>query len=104
MLSFPDFAKKWDLDLERLEPVVRAHPFRLSSYFAGLVREPGDPIWSQVVPDTREFEDRSGLEDPLTEESLSPVPHLVHRYPNRVLWLVNDRCALHCRFCTRKRK
>jgi len=32
------------------------------------------------------------------------VPNLVHRYPNRVLWLVSGRCAVHCRFCTRKRK
>ncbi|MFZ2446439.1 MAG: KamA family radical SAM protein [Syntrophobacteraceae bacterium] len=104
MLTFTDFAKKWDLDPSPLDPVVQAHPFRLSRSFEGLIREVGDPIWRQVTPDVRELADRSGLDDPLSEESLSPVPNLVHRYPNRVLWLVSDRCALHCRFCTRKRK
>ena len=51
-----------------------------------------------------ELEDATGWEDPLAEEDLSPVPNLVHRYPNRVLWLVSQECALHCRFCTRKRR
>ncbi len=104
MLTFSEFADKWNLDTAALDPVVKAHPFRLSRCFEGLIRGPGDPVWRQVVPDVRELADRSGLDDPLSEESLSPVPGLVHRYPNRVLWLVGNRCALHCRFCTRKRK
>ncbi len=104
MIQFADFAKKWSLDAGPLEAVDREHPFRLSRHFEGLIHRVGDPVWKQVVPDIRELSDLSGLEDPLAEESLSPVPNLVHRYPNRVLWLVSDRCALHCRFCTRKRK
>lgn len=102
--DFGDFSKRWGLDANALAPVVDAHPFRLNSYFEGLIRTAGDPIWRQTVPDIREISDTSGFDDPLAEESLSPVPNLVHRYPNRVLWLVNDRCAIHCRFCTRKRK
>jgi len=43
------------------------------------------------------------MADPLGEESDSPVPHLVHRYPDRVLFLVTYQCAVYCRFCTRKR-
>ncbi len=49
--------------------------------------------------------DRSPLEmaDPCGEDSHMPVPGLVHRYPDRVLFLVTDRCASYCRYCTRSR-
>jgi len=104
MLSLNGFAKKWKFDSAPLGPVVREYPFRLNSYFEGLIRSAGDVVWKQVVPDTKEISDPSGFEDPLSEEGLAPVPNLVHRYPNRVLWLVSDQCAVHCRFCTRKRK
>jgi lysine 2,3-aminomutase len=104
MLRFDDFAKKWNLESGSLDAVDRTYPFRLNSYFEGLIREKGDAVWRQVVPDDRELTDCTGLVDPLSEESLSPAPNLVHRYPNRVLWLVSDQCAIHCRFCTRKRK
>ncbi len=104
MLSLNGFAKKWKFDSAPLGPVVREYPFRLNSYFEGLVRAAGDAVWKQVVPDIKEISDPSGFEDPLSEEDLAPVPNLVHRYPNRVLWLVSDQCAVHCRFCTRKRK
>ena len=102
MLSLDDFAKKWKIDPAPLESVVRRYPFRLNSYFEGLIGSNGDALWKQAVPDTREISDLSGLDDPLSEEDLSPVPNLVHRYPNRVLWLVSNQCALNCRFCTRK--
>ncbi len=90
--------------LRGMEAVCRRYPFRAGRYVCGLVRHPGDPVWKQIVPDPAELEDEDGFEDPLAEESLSPVPNLVHRYPNRVLWLVSARCAAHCRFCTRKRR
>ena len=41
--------------------------------------------------------------DPLGEDKHSPVPGLVHRYPDRVLLLVTDQCAVYCRYCTRRR-
>ena len=41
--------------------------------------------------------------DPVGEDAHSPVPGLVHRYPDRVLFLVTDRCAAYCRYCTRSR-
>lgn len=104
MTSFYDFAEKWGFDTGLEDSVERTYPFRINSYFEGLIREKGDAIWKQVVPDDRESTDHTGFADPLSEESLSPVPNLVHRYPNRVLWLVSDQCAIHCRFCTRKRK
>src|SRR5205814_7823843 len=43
------------------------------------------------------------MADPCGEDSHSPVPGLVHRYPDRVLFLVTDRCAAYCRYCTRSR-
>jgi len=55
------------------------------------------------VPDIRELND-TGLPDPLGEENLSPVPSVIHRYPDRAVFLASGSCASYCRFCTRKRK
>jgi len=89
---------------EDLTAVAEKYPFRVSRHFLQSIRFPGDPLWLQVAPDIRELRDADGLEDPLAEEKLSPVPNLVHRYADRVLWLVSHQCAVHCRFCTRKRR
>ena len=90
-----------------LIPVVRSvaarYPFLVSSSYGALIREPGDAIWRQCIPDVRELEDDGQLSDPLAELSLSPVPGLIHRYPDRVVLLVSNRCPVYCRFCMRKR-
>ncbi|MCE5245124.1 MAG: KamA family radical SAM protein [Syntrophobacteraceae bacterium] len=104
MISLETFIRKWGLDPVEYCRVADRFPFRLSRHCMGLIRSPGDPVWRQVVPDPVELRDPVGLTDPLAEEALSPVPNLVHRYPNRVLWLVSTQCAAHCRFCTRKRR
>ena len=75
-------------------------------YFFNLI-DPTDelcPIRRQVIPRIEET-DRAPWEmsDPCGEDSHSPVPGLVHRYPDRVLFLVTDRCAAYCRYCTRSR-
>ncbi len=88
-------------DLERIAAV---YPMRISPYYLDLMETPGDPIWRQAVPDPLELDDPHGLTDPLNEENLSPVPHLVHKYPDRALLLVSNQCPVYCRFCTRKRK
>ena len=49
------------------------------------------------------MEDFEAEDDPLEEDLMSPVPHLVHRYPDRVLLMVTNQCPIYCRFCTRKR-
>ena len=77
---------------------------RINSYYLGLIREKNDPLWKQAVPDIREIQDQVCMPDPLGEEDLSPVPNLIHKYPDRVLFLVTSQCAMYCRFCTRKRK
>ncbi|MDD5757941.1 MAG: KamA family radical SAM protein [Desulfobulbaceae bacterium] len=87
-----------------LDGVVQRYPMLINPYYLGLIKEVNDPIWRQAVPDARELVDTVCFEDPLAEESLSPVPNLIHKYPDRVLFLVNSQCAMYCRFCTRKRK
>jgi lysine 2,3-aminomutase len=66
--------------------------------------DPDCPIRRQVIPRIEEtWEDPSEMADPCGEDSHMPVPGLVHRYPDRVLFLVTDRCAAYCRYCTRSR-
>jgi len=66
--------------------------------------DPNCPIRRQVIPRVEEtWDDPQELSDPCGEDSHMPVPGLVHRYPDRVLFLVTDRCASYCRYCTRSR-
>jgi lysine 2,3-aminomutase len=62
------------------------------------------PIRRQIIPRLEEgWNAPEELADPCGEDSHMPVPGLVHRYPDRVLFLVTDRCASYCRYCTRSR-
>jgi len=78
----------------------------ITPYFFNLI-DPADehcPIRRQVVPRIEETTTAAWeMSDPCGEDSHSPVPGLVHRYPDRVLFLVTDRCAAYCRYCTRSR-
>src|SRR2546426_12660487 len=66
--------------------------------------DPEDPIRRQVIPRIEEtWTSPYDMADPCGEDSHMPVPGLVHRYPDRVLFLVTDRCASYCRYCTRSR-
>jgi len=66
--------------------------------------DPNDPIRRQVIPTDCEHEAFTAMmEDSLAEDRHSPVPGLVHRYPDRVLMLVTTQCASYCRYCTRSR-
>lgn len=80
-------------------------PFSVTPYFISLMSGEVDcPIFSQVISSALELvSDVGEMRDPLGEEERQKVPHLVHRYPDRVLFLATDRCAAYCRFCTRKR-
>lgn len=97
-------AEELDLPVEPLRAVHAVYPLRVSGYYLDLIRRVGPPLWKQAVPDLQELDDPAGLADPLDEENLSPVPGLVHKYPDRALFLVSNECAMYCRFCTRKRK
>ncbi|MDD2464072.1 MAG: KamA family radical SAM protein [Desulfobulbus sp.] len=96
--------QKFPVERETLEQVAQIYPMRISPYYLDLIKAPGDPLWLQAVPDPLELVDPQGLEDPLDEENLSPVPNLVHKYPDRALFLISSECPVYCRFCTRKRK
>lgn len=78
----------------------------ITPYFFNLI-DPSDencPIRRQVIPRIEETHTAAWeMTDPCGEDSHSPVPGLVHRYPDRVLFLVTDRCAAYCRYCTRSR-
>jgi lysine 2,3-aminomutase len=99
-----EIAKRFDLDVEEVKKIAKVFKFRITPYYANLIKEKGDPIYRQIVPDPAELAENSGIADPLQEDKDSPVPSIVHRYPDRVLFLVSHSCASYCRFCTRKRK
>jgi lysine 2,3-aminomutase len=78
----------------------------ITPYFLSLIDpdDPNDPIRRQVIPTACEHEAFTAMmEDSLAEDRHSPVPGLVHRYPDRVLMLVTTQCASYCRYCTRSR-
>ena len=75
-------------------------------YFASLIdpENPNCPIRKQSIPQQYELETTPDeMADPCGEDKNSPVRGLVHRYPDRVLFLVNEMCAMYCRYCTRSR-
>jgi len=81
-------------------------PLRISPYYISLLDpdNPEQPLRKSVVPVFDEFLRHDGeAPDPLAEEHDSPVPNIVHRYPDRVLFLVTGFCSTYCRYCTRTR-
>ncbi|MEN6637966.1 MAG: KamA family radical SAM protein [Smithella sp.] len=81
-------------------------PVAITPYYASLIspHDPSSPLRRSVVPVVDECLHTKGEEeDPLGEDADSPVPGIVHRYPDRVLFLVTDICATYCRYCTRSR-
>lgn len=99
-----EIARTFDLELEMVKKVARQFKIQITPYYASLIKEKGDPIYRQIAPDAEELNEESGVMDPLSEDEDSPVPSIVHRYPDRLLFLVSHVCASYCRFCTRKRK
>jgi lysine 2,3-aminomutase len=104
--------------LQRLMPTLTPEEFAgtklanhklalaITPYFFNLIdpADEGCPIRRQVIPRVEETHTAPWeMTDPCGEDSHSPVPGLVHRYPDRVLFLVTDRCAAYCRYCTRSR-
>jgi len=78
----------------------------ITPYFFNLIDrdDPNCPIRLQMIPREGETKVSAGeMLDSLGEDEHSPVPGIVHRYPDRVLFLVTDRCAAYCRYCTRSR-
>jgi len=106
--------------LQELEQVIQLSPeersgienprrkfsMAITPYFASILdpENPNCPLRRQVIPGVEESHiSESDMQDPCGEDKDSPVPGLVHRYPDRVLLLVTNRCATYCRYCTRRR-
>lgn len=103
-----DFARVLRLTPQEITGLSNPQAFRVdvTPYFASLLDpdDPACPLRRQVLPTARELESFAAASaDPLSEAAQSPVPGLVHRYPDRVLMLLTTQCASYCRFCTRSR-
>jgi lysine 2,3-aminomutase len=106
--TLEDLSRVVELTEEEKEGLSAPDKFRVdvTPYFATLIdpHDPNCPVRKQVLPlgsELRAF--TSMMEDSLAEDAHSPVPGLVHRYPDRVLMLVTTQCASYCRYCTRSR-
>ncbi|SDB27130.1 L-lysine 2,3-aminomutase [Desulfonatronum thiosulfatophilum] len=92
---------------EALQPGGNMLPIAVTPYYAALLdrNDPLQPLRRCVIPTMAEHVAMACEEgDPLGEEHDSPVPGIVHRYPDRVLFLITDYCSTYCRYCTRSRR
>lgn len=101
--SAEDLAARFGVDPSPLREAARRYPLRITPHVLGLIREAGDPLWRQFVPQPIELrEDARLCTDPLAEADHSPLPGIVHRHPDRALLLFAGSCPALCRFCFRK--
>lgn len=100
---FPAFAK----EVEDIKSTMGKYKFTSTPYYLSLIDPTNleDPIKMQAIPTRLEMNVEPGIDlrDPLAEDRDMPVPGLVHRYPDRVLFLITEICSLYCRYCTRRR-
>ncbi len=79
-------------------------PIRITPYYSSLIDKNNSlqSLRKSVIPIVNEYYINEGeLSDPLNENEDNPVPNIIHRYPDRVLFLATDFCATYCRYCTR---
>jgi len=93
---------------QQFQLIVEKFPMSITPYYLSLIDTDNlenDPIFKQSFPVISEMEvQKNDMLDPLHEDKDSPVPGLTHRYPDRVLLLISNKCAMYCRHCTRKRR
>ncbi|MBN2364671.1 MAG: KamA family radical SAM protein [Calditrichaeota bacterium] len=99
-----EISQRFGVPLEDILELEKQFNIKITPYYLSLIKEKDDPIYKQVIPDKLELVDTGLFEDPLAEDKDSPVNNIVHRYPDRCLFLISHVCASYCRFCTRKRK
>lgn len=101
-ITFPEKIRKSFAD------VTKKFPLSVTPYYLSLIDTDdieNDPVFKQSFPSSEELVVSSqDMQDPLHEDKDCPVEGLTHRYPDRVLLLVSNSCAMYCRHCTRKRK
>jgi len=88
-----------------LDKVAARYAVAITPTSAALIdpADPADPIARQFLPDMAEL--AAGVDemaDPIGDGLHSPVPGIVHRYPDRVLLMLTHTCATYCRFCFRR--
>ncbi len=97
-----------DARREQYQRTINCFPMSITPYYLSLVDVENlehDPIFKQSFPSVLEMNiSADDMTDPLHEDEDSPVPGITHRYPDRVLFLVSNTCAMYCRHCTRKRR
>jgi lysine 2,3-aminomutase len=93
-------------DRIEIDACLEKFKMAITPYYASLIdaNDPNCPIRRQSIPSIRELlVCPCDMADPLSEDSFSPVENIVHRYPDRVLFLLTRKCAMYCRHCTRRR-
>jgi lysine 2,3-aminomutase len=105
--TLADFTKYFELTREEQQAFEQGEEvfnIRTTPYYAGLAgRQPMDPIRKILMPNALELAiPAQAMLDPLGERRNNPAPRIIHRYPDRVLFLVTDICSVYCRYCTRK--
>ncbi|MBW3542982.1 MAG: KamA family radical SAM protein [Planctomycetes bacterium] len=106
LAQFEQFVRLSESEREALVGGGTMLPVGVTPYYMSLLDpdDPAQPLRKTVIPTTAEFVRTAGeADDPLGEDGHSPVPGLVHRYPDRVLLLPLDFCSTYCRYCTRSR-
>jgi len=95
-----------EMEERDIEETLKKFRMGITPYYASLMDkdDPNCPIRKQAIPTIMETHlGKADMEDPLHEDTDSPVPGLTHRYPDRVLMLITDQCSMYCRHCTRRR-
>ncbi len=103
IVSADSLARVLPVDASGVAQVTERYPMLISPHFLSLIESVDDPLGRQVIPSLKELDICGEDEDPLCEASQSPIPGLIHRYPSHVLFMVENRCAVYCRHCMRKR-
>jgi len=104
--DFEKFIQLTDEEVEGFKIAENKLSVAVTPYFFNLIdrKHPDCPLRRQVMPSAMEaLHSEDEMLDPVGEESSMTAPGIVHRYPDRVLFLVTDRCAAYCRYCTRSR-
>lgn len=101
-INFPENEKK------QMEETLNRFPLSVTPYYLSLIDTDNynnDPVFKQAFANINELTVlKTDMEDPLSEDTDSPVEGITHRYPDRVLFHVSNICSMYCRHCTRKRK
>ncbi len=98
--------KLQDTEKAEINNCLEHFKMAITPYYAMQINpdDPNCPIRKQAIPSIKELVYYTNdMDDPLCEEQYSPVEGLVHRYPDRVLFLLTHKCSMYCRHCTRRR-